>query len=145
MALRGHGARSSRQMGVDAAETVPDRFDTNARAAARSRAPSRAGPAGVKSVRRPGTRKVCCRMLARMCQRHRGPETARCGSQKLRVVHEGGPRACCEDHPTCKRREGTVHLSASSRQIPLCVHLQSETVLARITQHARKSEASRRA
>jgi len=31
-------------------------------------------------------------------------------------------------------------LSVSARQIPSCVHLKSETVLARITQHAREFE-----
>jgi hypothetical protein len=62
------------------------------------------------------------------------------GSQKLGTGHEGGLLACCEDHSTCKRCAGTVHLSVSTRQIPLCVYLQSDTILARITQHARKFE-----
>ena len=57
-------------------------------------ASARAGrSAGVKSVGRPGTRKVCCRVLAWMCQRHRVPVTTQ-----------------------------------SSRQIPLCMHLQFETM-----------------
>jgi hypothetical protein len=46
--------------------------------------------AGLKSVRRQGTRKVCCCVLARMCQRHRVPS---CNDNPLVDVRTGARHA----------------------------------------------------
>ena len=71
-------------------------------------------------------------MLTRMCQRHRVPETACCGSRDLRSISKGGlgtslPHSC-KGYPASERREGAVHLSVSSRQMPLCMDCAVRTM-----------------